>query len=107
MAGRQDGAPTEEHEPDDEPGADRRVVPVEPCGDDLRLADRPRLRADELDLVARAAARECPDDLDLIAAVHRVVHGHRARHAVVGRIDLRRREVGHELLVRDALLGVG
>src|SRR4029078_13739515 len=75
--------------------SDPRVVPVDArSGDgagggvrlseaagDLRLADRAGLRADELDLVARAAARECPDDLDLIAAVDRVIHRRGAMHA--------------------------
>src|SRR4051812_32456264 len=78
----------EEDECESETRADSSVLPVKAGRDDLRLADRPRLRADELDLVARAAARECPDDLDLIAPVNRVVHGHRARHAVCSGDDV-------------------
>src|SRR3954464_10133654 len=78
----------EEDECESQTRAHPSVLPVETGGDDLRLAHRPGLRADELDLVARAAARECPDDLDLIAAVDRVVHGHRARHAVCGGDDV-------------------
>src|SRR3954452_16974041 len=57
----------EEDECESESRADSSVLPFEAGGDDLRLADRQRLRADELDLVARAAARECPDDLDQVS----------------------------------------
>ncbi len=87
--------PTQQHEPERQPGADRGVVPVEPCGDDLRLADRPRLRPHELDLVTRGALRLRPDDLDLISTRECVVVRHRARHAVVG---------GHEALAGRARL---
>src|SRR6188508_3333261 len=72
----------EEHKRESEASADPRVLPVEPGGDDLRLADRPRLRPYELDLVARGVLRKPADDLDLIAAVDRVIHRHCARHAV-------------------------
>src|SRR4051812_26827778 len=96
----------EEDECESETRADSSVLPIEAGGDDLRLADRPRLRADELDLVARAAARECPDDLDLIAAVNRVVHGHRAGHAIGGGVDPRRGgEVRRESLIAVRLDG--
>ena len=57
----------EEDERESETRADSSVLPVEAGRDDLRLADRPRLRADELDLVARGGVRQCAHDLDLIS----------------------------------------
>src|SRR6187549_2590704 len=43
----------EEDECESEPSTDARVLPVEARRDDLRAADRPGLRPDELDVVAR------------------------------------------------------
>jgi hypothetical protein len=47
----------EEDECESETRADSGVLPVEAGGDDLWLADRPGLRADELDLVAWRSVR--------------------------------------------------
>src|SRR6185503_20418264 len=109
MLRRLDGAPTEQNEPEHEACTDGRVVPVEAGGNDLRLADLTRLRADEFDLVAGGSARRRPDGLDLVAAREGVIVRHRARHAVIGGDDVaagRPMKRAYELDLVAACLGI-
>src|SRR5215217_6095457 len=87
MAASKGCSPAEEDEGESETCADPSVLPVEAGGDDLRLADRPGLRADELDLVAWRSVRGRADDLDQIATADGVVRCRGARHAVVRCVD--------------------
>src|SRR6185312_8933653 len=94
-SGKHRSAP-EEDEQKCKAGTDPSVVPVEgfefgarggvraaEAARDERGCRAPRLRADELDLVARSSAWLRADDLDLVSPRERIVVWHRARHAVV------------------------